>query len=93
MFGNLGEEMPSFLLIPIHTSTYVVFYTHVHVHIYVCMYGHIMYILYVYVPTWELLVYEVRKKNRLFVLTITAHDEVTLNNICEWSYRVGSVCM
>jgi hypothetical protein len=48
-----------------------------------------MYILYVYVPTWELLVYEVRKKNRLFVLTITAHDEVTLNNICGWSYRVG----
>jgi hypothetical protein len=53
-----------------------------------------MYILYVYVPTWELLVYKVRKKYRLFVLTITAHDEVKLHNVYGWSYRVGLyVCM
>jgi hypothetical protein len=37
----LAEEMPSLLLTPIHTSTYVVFYTHVHAYsvcMYVCMY-------------------------------------------------------
>ena len=44
-FGNLGEEMLSFLLTPIHTSTYVVFtnmfmYT---VYVHVCMY-----LLYIY---------------------------------------------
>jgi hypothetical protein len=43
----LGEEMPFFLLTPIHTSTYVIFYKHVHAYsicMYVCMYV-CMYIL------------------------------------------------
>ncbi len=44
----LEEEMPSFLLTPIHTS--LSSSTHMHMHtLYVCMCVHIMYILYVYV--------------------------------------------